>query len=169
MILKSETLKKYCITILQAVDSNDLSILTETLELKVVNDKLLMSVTNKEYYAQVKLPLSTNESFHATVNANLFLKLISQITTGDIELTIKDNSMIVKGNGIYKLALIFDNDKLLELPEIKIDNITNQQVIHSNILNSILQYNSKELLKGTISKPSACKQINLDSISSICS
>ena len=74
MIIKSEILKKYCNTILQAVDSNDLSILTETLELMTYGDTLLMSVTNKEYYAQVKLPLSTSEAFHATVNANLFLK-----------------------------------------------------------------------------------------------
>lgn len=153
MIIKSDLLKKYCSIILQAVDNNELSILTETLELKTKNDILYMNVTNKEYYAQVKLGLNQAESLHATVNANLFLKLISQITTSDIELTINSNTLIVKGNGSYKLPLIFDNNQLLELPEININNVTNEIDINSDILNSVLQYNSKELLKGTISRP----------------
>lgn len=153
MIIKSELLKKYGNIILQAVDNNELSILTETLELKTINDILFMSVTNKEYYAQVKLGLNQAEDLHATINANLFLKLISQITTPDIELNISNNSLVVKGNGTYKLPLIFDNDKLLELPEINIKNPVNELNIDSAILNSILQYNSKELLKGTISRP----------------
>lgn len=153
MIIKSETLKKYCNIILQAVDSNELSILTETLQLKTENTMLVMSVTNKEYFAKVKLDLTQSEDFHATVNANLFLKLVSQITTSDIELLVDSNSMIVKGNGTYKLPLIFDNDKLLDLPEIKISNPVNELDINSSILNSILQFNSKELLKGTISRP----------------
>lgn len=154
MIISSELLKKYCNTILQAVDSNELSAITETLQIKAENNTLTMDVTNREYYARVLIRLDTLvESFHATVNANVFLKLINQITTKDIELTLSNTSLVVKGNGIYKLPLIFDNDKLLELPEIKINNVTNTLKIHSSILQSILQYNSKELLKGTISKP----------------
>ena len=153
MVIKTEILKKYGNIILQAVDSNELSLLTETLELKTENGYLYLSVTNKEYFAQVKLGLNQAENLHATVNANLFLKLVSQITTGDIELTIKDNSLMVKGNGVYKLPLIFEGNELLKLPEIKINNITNEFDIDSSILNSILQYNSKELLKGTISRP----------------
>lgn len=153
MIIKSDELKQICLKILSAVDNNELSILTETLQLKTVNDNLIMSVTNREYFAQVKLPLSQPENFYATVNANLFLKLISQITTADIQLAMDETNLIVKGNGTYKLPLIFDNDRLLELPEIVIHNQVKQFVINSDILNSILQYNSKELLKGTISRP----------------
>ena len=153
MIIKTEILKKYGNIILQAVDNNELSLLTETLELKTENDFLYMSVTNKEYYAQVKLGLNQAEDLHATVNANLFLKLVSQITTSDIELDIKDTSLMVKGNGTYKLPLIFDGSELLNLPTIDIKNKINEFDVNSDILNSILQYNSKELLKGTISRP----------------
>lgn len=153
MIIKTEELKQICSKILTAVDSNELSIVTETLELKTTQDTLMMSVTNKEYFVSVKLPLTISEQLHATVNANLFLKLISQITTADIELSMDSNSLIVKGNGKYKLPLIFDNDMLLELPEIKMENVVKSFNIDSSILNSILTYNSKELTKGMISKP----------------
>lgn len=153
MIIRSEELKDVSSKILAAVDSNELSTITETLELKVIGKCLYVAVTNREYYAQVKLDLDEEEDFHATVNATLFLKLISQITTDTIELKTTDSSIIIKGNGTYNIPLIFDGDKLLELPRITINNITKQFNINSSILKSILTYNSKELNKGTMSKP----------------
>lgn len=153
MILRIEEIQNACGKILAAVDSNTLSVLTETLQLKTAEKNLYISVTNREYFAQVKIPMSEDIDFHATVNANLFLKLISQITTDTIEINIVDNSLILKGNGTYKLPLIFDGDGLLELPEIEIGNPTVNFEIDSNVLLSMLQYNSKELTKGIISKP----------------
>lgn len=153
MIIDTKKLKSVSSKILSAVDSNELSVVTETLQLKTLNNNLYLEVTNAEYFASICLDVSTTEIFYATVNANLFLKLISQITTESIELSTNDTSLIVKGNGTYKLPLIFDGDKLLELPEIEINNPTKNLVISSEILNSILTYNSKELTRGTISKP----------------
>lgn len=153
LILKLEDLKDISQTILTAVDSNELSILTETLELKVSNSTLYMNVTNREYYAQVRLPVSSNEEFRATVNANLFLKLISQLTTENVEFGIKENYLTIKANGTYKLPLIYEDDNLLQLPEIKINNVTSEFDIEGNILVSILNYNSKQLSIGAISKP----------------
>lgn len=153
MIINSEKLKNVCSKILGAVDSNELSIVTETLELKTENNQLIMGVTNREYFVEIALPIDTNEEFHATVNANLFLKLISQITTADIELSCDSSSLNIKANGKYKLALIFDDNELLELPRIELKNPVKSFTVSSDILNSILNYNSKELLKGAISKP----------------
>lgn len=153
MIIRIEKLQNACKNILTAVDSNTLSAITETLELVTVDTYLYMNVTNREYFAQVKIDIGEVVDFHATVNATLFLKLISQITTDTVELNIKDNYVVVVANGTYKIPLIFDGDKLLELPEIEIKNVTNEFEIDSEILTSILQYNSKELLKGTIARP----------------
>src|SRR5574344_1393384 len=138
MILRIEDLRGPCSTILTAVDSNEISQLTETLELKVKNNRLLMSVTNKEYYVRVAIDIGSDFDFHATVNANLFLKLIAQTTTDTIEFQVEGNSLIIKGNGRYKLPLIFEDDKLLELPEITLNNVTSEFNISGSILNSIL-------------------------------
>ena len=153
MIIRIEDLKSISQTILTAVDSNELSIITETLELLVKNNILYMNVTNREYYAQVKLKMENEEEFHATVHANLFLKLVSQITTDIVEFSIDGNSLVIKANGNYKLPLIYDDDKLLELPKININNITSEFNISGDTLVSVLQYNSKQLGVGTISKP----------------
>lgn len=153
ILLKTSDIKKSASDILAAVDSNELSVVTETLELKTVGTEMFLNVTNKEYYAQVKINVGECDAFHATVNANLFLKLVSQITTEYIEFSTNDTSLIVKANGTYKLPLIYDNDKLLELPEIAINNPTLSFDMSGDILTSILNNNSKELTKGTISKP----------------
>ena len=150
MIIRIEDIQPICNIIVNAVDANQLSTLTETLELKVENQMLYLGVTNKEYYVQAKINLGEDVDFHATVNAKLFLKLINQITTDTIEFNIKDNILEIKGNGKYKLPLIYDNDKLLELPQIIINNVTTEFNINSEILNSILKYNSKELVNKAI-------------------
>lgn len=152
-IIRSEDLKDVCGKILTAVDSTELSLVTETLELVADGDVLTVGVTNREYFAEVKLKLEDVNDFRATVNATLFLKLISQITTDTIELSVVENTLVVKGNGTYKLPLIFDGEELLKLPKIEIENATAEFPISADVLNSILQYNSKELTKGTISRP----------------
>ena len=153
MILRIEEMQSACSKILAAVDSNNLSILTETLQIKTEGRNLFISVTNREYFAKVRIEIDADVDFHATVNANLFLKLISQITTDTIEMNLVDNSLVLKGNGTYKLPLIFVGDTLLQLPEINIYNPTVNFVINSETLLSILQYNSKEITKGSITKP----------------
>lgn len=153
MIIRTELLQESCSKILNAVDSNVLSAVTETLEIENEQGKMSMSVTNREYFVNVLFDTGVDEQIHATVNANLFLKLISKITSETIELTTDSNSLFVKCNGDYKLPLIFDGDKLMELPKINIENVAETFDIDSSILHSIVNYNSKELQKGTISKP----------------
>lgn len=153
MILKSKNFKETCQIILNAVDGSELSTLTETLELKTRGNVLYLSTTNKEYYASVKFQLDHEEDFHASVNANLFLKLISAITSDDIELTVYDTYLNVKANGNYKIPLIFENDRLMEVPAITIDNKMVEMNLSSSILESIVNYNSSQLNIGTIARP----------------
>ena len=153
MILKTESFKEVCSLILAATDSNEISTLTETLELVTEGRTLYLNVTNKEYYASVKFDLDHEEEFHATVNATLFLKLIAAVTSEAIELEMHDNYITVKANGNYKIPLIFENDKLMELPLITIENKTVEMNVAGSILQSILNYNSKELAIGSLAKP----------------
>lgn len=154
MIIKNKILKEVCNKLLYAVDSDDMSVITETLSLKVINEYLYLSVTNREYFVKIKIPAPGINNFNATVNANIFLKLINQITVDDVELLIEENCLVINGNGKYKLPMIFDGDKLLNLPEITIINKTLNFNISIDILKNIYTYNSKEFNKGIVSLPS---------------
>ena len=153
MIIRTEVLQESCAKILNAVDSNVLSAVTETLEIKTEGKQLSLSVTNREYFVKILFGDDVDEEIHATVNANLFLKLISKVTSETIELHTDEKSLYVKCNGDYKLPLIYDGNALLELPKIGIENVSEQFDIDCALLHSIVNYNSKELGKGTISKP----------------
>ena len=131
---------------LTAVDS-DGTIDTETLQLKADGGLFTVSVTNREYFVTVKLPIDADIKFNATVMAVKFLKLVSQITTDTIDLSVDGASLVIKGNGVYRLPMIYDDDILLELNKIVINNKTVEMRVHGSTLISVLQNNSKELLK----------------------
>lgn len=153
MILRIEDLRGPCATILSAVDSSELSQITETLELVGEGTTLYMSVTNKEYYVRVAIDVAEELTFRATVNATLFLRLISQITTDTVEFSIVNNALVIVGNGKYKLPLIYEGEELLHLPEIALDNVTAEFDIPYDILSSIMVSNGKQLSLGTITRP----------------
>ena len=153
MIINSKEFQAVCKTVLNATDNSELSTLTETLELKTVGNILYLSTTNKEYYCSIKFPLEHEEEFRASVNATLFLKLIAAITSETIELTVANNALSIKANGNYKLPLIFEGEDLMKVPEIVIENRTVEMNIASATLQSITNYNSKQLNVGSIAKP----------------
>lgn len=118
------------------------------LELITKGSDLYLNVTNKEYFVAIKFALDTPEEFHATVDANLFLSLISALTTETFTLSIKKNSIEIKsGKSSYTLAMIYDNESLLVLTPITIQNKTVEMNISKDILDSIVNVNSRELEK----------------------
>lgn len=153
MILKVEELKNLAQIILPAVESTDLTALPETLELVASNGILNFSITNKEYLLDVGMNIDSNVSFEATVNATLFLKLISSTTTDTVDLTVTENSLVIKGNGVYKLPLIFEDGQLFKIPRIEIDNIDSEFDVEGDILFGILKYNTRQLSTGILSRP----------------
>lgn len=154
MIIRTELIKETCSKILTAVDDNGLSVVTELLELEAKGEYLHLAVTNREYFTEVRLPLGEEVAhLHATVNAKLFLKLISLTTSDTIELHSDGSTLTVKGNGSYKLPIVFENDNMMLLPRIEIDNVTSEMTLDGETLISILQYNSKEISKNSVVKP----------------
>ena len=118
------------------------------LEIVTKDKALYLNVTNKEYYVSVKYDIEIEESFRAVVDASLFLSLISGISAETFEIQIKDNYILVKaGKSSYKVALIYENDEIMTLPVLQLVNKTVEMPIDKNILQSILNINSKEIAK----------------------
>lgn len=143
MIIKTKEFKEIAAAILLAVDEN-----AANLELVVKDGALRLNVTNKEYFVSKIFALENPTEFRAVVDAKQFLNLIANIDTDTFELSIKDNAVLVKaGRSKYKAPMIYENDALLELKPIVIGNTTVTMNISNDILQSILNVNSKELLK----------------------
>ena len=125
MTIDTQLLQEKCKKILEALGAKK-GIVVDTLELEVANDALYMNVTDKEYFVSVKLPVETPEEFHAVVNASLFLSLITKMTSKTITMKTTDTILSIKGNGSYKLPLIYEGKNLVELPRITINNVTSE-------------------------------------------
>lgn len=153
IVLKTDKFKESCAIIKNAIDSKNVSLYTETLMLYTENNILYLNITNREYYCRVKFVLDDTIDFKASVNAKLFLDLITKMTSATISLEADGRVVHITGNGYYKVPIIFDNDNMLILPDIKLNNITNSMSINSDILQSILTYNSRELQRGIPRQP----------------
>ncbi len=145
MIIKTKDFKEAANKILLAAD---LDTNAANLEIVARNSSLYLNVTNKEYYVAVKFPLETEETFRAVVDASLFLSRVSCFTTETFSLAVKDTAVILDtGKSRYKIDMIYENENLMTLPVIAIQNKTVEMNISNDILMSILNVNSKELLK----------------------
>ena len=145
MILKTKELKEVASKILLAtgVDKS-----AANLELVANDTNLFLNVTNKEYFVSCKYVLDEAVSLRAVVDAAQFLNLVAGLTTDTFELAVKDTYINIKANkSNYKLAMIFENDHLMELPAIRIQNKTVEMPISNDILQSILNVNGKEIEK----------------------
>ena len=145
MIIKTKDFAEVANKIKEAVSLDENA---ANLEVVAKGTSLFLNVTNREFYVSVKYELAEAVDFAATVDASLFLDLVSQITTEEFKLETEDNALIVvSGKSKYKLPMIYDNDKLMSLPVIKIANKTVEMPISHDILDSILTVNSKEIAK----------------------
>lgn len=158
MIIRNEDLKEVCNKILYAFDPTE----SDIVQIKGVGNYLHMSVGSGEYYVEVRLNMYEEVKFNATVGGDIFLKLISKITSDTIEFNVSNNFLLIKGDGDYKLPLIFNNDKMLEVNKIDISNVTNNFKISSNILNSIYQYDDKELKRFVVDNVQTLYYIDKD-------
>lgn len=146
MIIKTKDFKEAANTILLAVD---LDRSAANLEICTKNGDLYLNVTNREYYVSVKFPLdATDIEFKAVVEAPAFLNLISGLAAETFELNIVGNGLEIKADrSKYKLPMVFEGDKLIDLPPILLNNVTVDMPISLDILKSILDVNSRELQK----------------------
>lgn len=145
LILRVNEIKDVCNVILNATDPNKLSTFTESIQIECSNNILTFKVSNGDYVAKITLPYEGDENFKAVVNAELFLSLVSKTTSETLSLETEENKLIFKGNGEYKLPFIFEDDELMNIPDIEISNVLSQVEINSSILKDILKYNTREL------------------------
>ena len=81
--LKTNVIKDLTTKISKGIENDKSVRVSELLELNVKDGKLIMSVTNTQFYLVMELSDIANpsETFHATIDANTFIKLISKTTT----------------------------------------------------------------------------------------
>ena len=153
MQINTTILKTMCSKLLNALDTDSSSALSDTVELCVENKVLSLTVAGDDYRVRTEASVDNEDTIRTVVNADVFLKLIGQTTTDNINLVIEDTTLVITGNGEYKLPMIYEGDELIKFPDFSIQNETSTFSVTKDVLASIVGYNAKELSKGTAMAP----------------
>lgn len=150
MFIRTEDFKELANVLSTASSVSDVSSTSENIELKVSGKTLTAKISGSDYCVTSGMDINEECEFHATVNANTLFKLVQKTTTGTIEFDVDSNVLILKGNGTYKLPLIYDGESIMTIPDFTIDNVENTFDVGYNVLESINSYNSKEMAKASV-------------------
>ena len=131
---------------------NNLIPLTQLIGIKLSNGKLRFLTTDAAHNVCVIVDKVTGDDLDVTLDADKFGKLISKVTSDEIELTVQDSVLVIKANGTYKMPLTIDEEGLVSFPDISSSaaNVTIGLKL-SSVLNA---YNiNKAALSQTLDRP----------------
>lgn len=153
MIIRIEDLKDISSTVLSSISSNSLVTASNILELVSRDKNLTLKISTGESLIEINIPQDEECTLDATIDAEMFFKLIEKTTSSTVELSMGDNCLKVRSNGTYKFPILYNRDKMLHCENIDIPTVTVSTSFNTDILYSIAKYNSKEVGKGTVVNP----------------
>lgn len=122
LTIKTETLKQMLSKATKAVVNNKLLPLTSLLSIEYSNKKLVLRTFDGYNHLFVGKEVESDiDNFYAVVDANLFTSLVNKTTKENIQLSLEDKFLKVKGNGSYKFDLAIDGNKIISFPVIDVD------------------------------------------------
>lgn len=94
----------------QCVGANKLLEITQCIGINCADNKITLYTTDGINNLRVSMPIDSDEELNVVVDAETFVKLINKITSETISLEDFENSLVVEGNGSYKIELKLDDD-----------------------------------------------------------
>lgn len=105
----------------RGVGNNKLLPLTSMMCLELEDGVLTLRTYDGENFVIVQDKedvVAVDEKFYAVVNADVINKLISKITKEFVEFTVaNDGTLLISGNGNYRIEVIYDNGMMLKYPD----------------------------------------------------
>ena len=150
--VKTETFQNMLNKVSKCASRSKFSVLTNLVNVVLKNNKLSLTTTDTNNYLTVSETV-TGEDTSFTVNVETFTKLISKISTDSITIELTNDTIIVKGNGTYKLPIQLDVDETpIKYPVKTINNPEKQGVIKTAIIKNII-INNKSSVALTMENP----------------
>lgn len=108
--IKTETLKTAVTKSVKGSSRLPMLLLTNCIGIEVKDGNLILTTTDGSTNLEVTVKVNTNEEFYACTDSALFASLVSKTTTDDIGLEIRNESLFFRGNGVYNLPLVQDEE-----------------------------------------------------------
>lgn len=141
MQINTTTLQEMVSRAIKGAGNNKLIPITSLMNIELQEDKtLVLTTTDGTNYLYVKsLNAVGDEPFYATVEVDIFSKLISKMTSETVTLSLENSCLEVSGNGKYLIELPLDeNGDIIKYPNPIPDDMTNYVEINLTTVMSIL-------------------------------
>ena len=117
LTINTSTLQNMVAKSMKGASCNKMIPLTGLMAIELKAHELTLITTDATNYLFVHEDKVEGEDFYVVVQAEMFSKLISKLTCEKVSLELKDNTLMVKGNGKYSIELPLDEEgELIKFP-----------------------------------------------------
>lgn len=143
--VKTEVIQVMLNKAFKGASRSKFNVLTSLVNVELKDNKLSLTTTDTNSYLTVTEPV-TGEDTSFVVNVETFSKLISKISTENITFDVSDDTILIRGNGTYKLPIQLDVDGTpIKYPNKTINNAETSGTIKTAIIKNIILFNKPSL------------------------
>ena len=118
MTINTSTLQNMVAKAMKGASCNKMIPLTGLMAIELKDHTLTLTTTDATNYLYVREFKVEGDDFYVVIQAEMFAKLISKMTCEKVSLELKDNTLMVKGNGKYSIELPLDEEgELIKYPD----------------------------------------------------
>ena len=117
MTISTSTLQNMVAKSMKGASCNKMIPLTGLMAIELKDHTLTLITTDATNYLYVREFKVEGDDFYVVIQAEMFAKLISKMTCEKVSLELKDNTLMVTGNGKYSIELPLDEEgELIKYP-----------------------------------------------------
>lgn len=142
MKVNAKLLKEMVSKAEKASSNNKLIPITQLMCIKVSDNQLTLITTDATNYFYVSKELESDD-FYAVIPVEQFSKLVSKITSDEVELILEERALVVKANGSYSIELPLDENGdtvVYTDPISEYDEIEYSESISCKDISTVLEY-----------------------------
>lgn len=144
--IKTQELQDTLSRAIKGASYNKMIPITSFLAIELEEGNLTLTTTDASNTLKVSKKGVEGDYFYVVVHADIFSKLVAKTTSENITLTLKENSLQVKGNGTYSIELPTDeNGELIKFPEYTFDTSIEKGELKLSTVKTILTANKAAL------------------------
>ena len=155
MTISTSTLQNMVAKSMKGASCNKMIPLTGLMCVELKDHLLTLTTTDATNYLYVKEGKVEGDDFYVVIQAEMFSKLISKLTCEKVSLELKDNTLMVTGNGKYSIELPLDEEgELIKYPN-PLDDfkpVAETHEVHLSTIKLILN-TAKSALADTLEVP----------------
>lgn len=117
LTISTSTLQSMVAKAMKGASCNKMIPLTGLMAIELADHTLTLTTTDATNYLYVREFKVEGDDFYVVIQAEMFAKLVSKMTCERVSLELKDNTLMVTGNGKYSIELPLDEEgELIKYP-----------------------------------------------------